>query len=77
MTNFKPTNDWHIKINGHEHGIPHVHVEFRDGSRVVVSIKTREVLAGKVTPPSRIAPALENIKANENVYLNEFMRLNP
>ncbi len=40
MTTYPPHNDWRIRINGNEHGVPHVHVEFRDGSRVSVSIET-------------------------------------
>jgi hypothetical protein len=60
-----------------EHGVPHVHVEFRDGSRVSVAIATREVLAGRVTPAKRLAPALNDILGNEAKYLNEYRRLNP
>ncbi|MDX9945583.1 MAG: DUF4160 domain-containing protein [Azonexus sp.] len=54
MTTYPPISDWRIKINGMEHGVPHVHVEFRDGSRVVVAIETCEILAGNVTPPSAL-----------------------
>ncbi len=77
MTNFKRTDDWRIKINGIEHGVPHVHVEFRDGSRVVVSIETRLILAGGVSPAKRLNEALADIKANKSTYLNEYQRLNP
>jgi len=77
MTTYPPHNDWRIRINGNEHGVPHVHVEFRDGSRVSVAIDTRTVLAGGVTPAKRLASALENIEANAETYLQEYRRLNP
>ena len=60
-----------------EHGEPHVHVEFRDGYRVVVSIETRRVLAGGVSPARRLLPALEDIAAHADQYLAEYRRLNP
>lgn len=71
MTIYPPITDWRIRINGMEHGMPHVHVEFRDGYRVVVAIETRAVLAGGV------APALSDIAANAIKYLAEYRRLNP
>jgi hypothetical protein len=77
MTNFKPINDWYIRINGNEHGVPHVHVIFRDGSKVSVSIETREVLAGGVRPAKRLAEVFEEITGNESLYLAEYRRLNP
>lgn len=77
MTTYPPINDWRIRINGMEHGIPHVHVEFRDGHRVVVAIETRAVLAGGVVPAKRLAQALADIEANATKYLTEYRRLNP
>ncbi|MDD2712420.1 MAG: DUF4160 domain-containing protein [Simplicispira sp.] len=77
MTIYKISGDWRIKINGMEHGVPHVHVEFSDGSRVVVAIETGAVLAGGVTPAKRLAPALANIASQAPVYLAEYRRLNP
>lgn len=77
MTAYKPIDDWRIRINGNEHGVPHVHVEFRDGSRVSVAIATRKVLAGGVTPVKRLLAALADIAANETKYLDEYRRLNP
>ena len=77
MTNYPPTNDWRIKINGMEHGIPQVHVEFRDGSRVAVAIETGSVMAGTVVPAKRLNPALADITANVQRYLTEYHRLNP
>lgn len=77
MTTYPSTNDWRIRINGMEHGVPHVHVEFRDGSRVAVDIATGAVLAGSVTPSKRLAPALANIALNAEKYLAEYERLNP
>lgn len=77
MTIYPQVTDWRIRINGMEHGVPHVHVEFRDGHRVVVAIETRMVLAGTVVPAKRLAPALADIAANTAKYLAEYRRLNP
>lgn len=77
MTNYEIVGDWRIRINGNEHGIPHVHVLFRDGSRVSVAIETRAPLSGKVTPLKRLMPALADIEENERKYLDEYRRLNP
>lgn len=77
MTNYDPVGDWRIRINGNEHGVPHVHVLFKDGSRVSVAIETGEVLTGGVTPAKRLGPALADIAANRQKYLDEYRRLNP
>ncbi|MBS0501129.1 MAG: DUF4160 domain-containing protein [Proteobacteria bacterium] len=77
MTNYPAVNDWRIRINSMEHGVAHVHVEFRDGYRVVVAIETRQVLAGGVAPARRLAPALADIEAHAAQYLAEYRRLNP
>ena len=55
----------------------HVHIEVRDGHRVVVAIESREILAGSVTPARRIRPALADIAAHAETYLAEYRRLNP
>ena len=77
MTNYDIVGDWRIRINGMEHGVPHVHVIFRDGSRVSVAIETGEVLAGGVQPLKRLVAALADIGANKAKYLDEYRRLNP
>ncbi|MHB9101560.1 MAG: DUF4160 domain-containing protein [Sulfuricella sp.] len=77
MTNYEPISDWRIRINGNEHGVPHVHVLFKDGSRVSVAIETRAVLSGNVTPAKRLLPARADIEANEQKDLDEYRRLNP
>ena len=77
MTTYTPTNDWRIRINGNEHGVPHVHVEFRDGNRVSVAIATGEVLAGQVSPTRRLLDALNTIRQNQTEYLDKYRRLNP
>ncbi|MBV2263402.1 MAG: DUF4160 domain-containing protein [Thauera sp.] len=68
MTNYDIVGDWRIRINGMEHGAPHVHVIFRDGSRVSVAIETGEVLAGGVQPLKRFGAALAEIRANKAKY---------
>ncbi len=77
MTNFKPINDWYIRINGNEHGMAHVHVVFRDGSKVSISIEGREVLAGSVKPAHRLNEVRQNIAEHAATYLAEYRRLNP
>lgn len=77
VTTYPQHNDWRIRINGNEHGVPHVHVEFHDGSRVSVSIETREVLAGGVSPAKRLNDALRDIENNAEAYMQEYRRLNP
>jgi len=56
---------------------PHVHVLFKDGSRVSVAIETLAVLSGYVTPAKRLTAALADTVANEKEYLDEYRRLNP
>lgn len=77
MTTYPAREDWRIRINGNEHGVPHVHVEFRDGSRVAVAIETGIVLAGGVRPTRRLHAALTDIQTNAATYLQEYRRLNP
>jgi hypothetical protein len=76
MTNYESINDWYIRINGQEHGFPHVHVIFRDGWKVSVAIANGEILAGYVKPAKRLIPALREIAANAEKYLAEYRRLN-
>jgi hypothetical protein len=79
MTNYDAIGDWRIRINGNEHGMPHVHVHvlFKDGSRVSIAIDTREILAGSVSPTKRLADVFTDIAANKAKYLAEYRRLNP
>ena len=76
MTNYEIINDWRIRINGNEHGVPHVHVVFKDGARASVAILTRKVPVGNVSA-RRLAQALVNVEQNEAIYLAEYRRLNP
>ena len=77
MTNSAPINDWYLRINGHEHGVPHVHVIFRDGSRVSLAIETGEVLAGDVRPKKRLAEVIAHVHDHAAACLAEYRRLNP
>jgi hypothetical protein len=77
MTNYEAIDDWRIRINRNEHGVPHVHISFKDGSRVSVAIETREILAGNVAPAKRLTDAFADIAANQTKYMNEYRRLNP
>ncbi|BAP88324.1 putative uncharacterized protein [Burkholderiales bacterium GJ-E10] len=77
VTNYEPIGDWRARINGMEHGIPHVHVQFRDGSRVVLAIETGALLAGRVRPVQRLAAVRAWIADRRNELLAEYRRLNP
>ena len=78
MPTMHKESDWAIRVNGDEpHPLPHVHVGFRDGSRVSVCIETVRVLVGSIRPPARLAPALEWIAAHQEVLFAEYRRLNP
>ncbi len=71
-------NAWAIRVNGDEpHPLPHVHVGFRDGSRVSVCIATGLVLVGSVRPPARLVQAVDWIAAHRDELLIEYRRLNP
>jgi len=78
MPTMRKENDWAIRINGDEpHPLPHVHVGFRDGSRVSVCIETGRVLVGSVRPPARLTQAQEWIAAHRDELFDEYRRLNP
>jgi len=77
MTTVHGEGDWKIRINGgEEHTIPHVHILFRDGSRVSVALDSLKILAGMVRPQNRIAPAVTWIHAHHDELLAEYRRLN-
>ena len=78
MPTMHKENDWAIRVNGDEpHPLPHVHVGFKDGSRVSVCIETGRVLVGIIRPPARLTLALEWIEAHKEEFLAEYRRLNP
>ena len=78
MTTYPPVDDWRVRINGREpHPLPHVHVQFRDGSRVSLAIETGELLSGFVTPHKRLVPVRAWIEARRETLLAEYRRLNP
>jgi len=77
MTTLHGADDWKIRVNGGEaHPVPHVHVLFRDGSRVSVALDSLEILAGAVRPKKRITPAVAWITAQYQELLAEYRRLN-
>jgi hypothetical protein len=78
MTTAHGENDWKIRVNaGEEHPVAHVHVIFRDGSRVSIAIDTLAILAGGVRPQKRIVPAISWILAHRDELATEYWRLNP
>ncbi len=78
MSTLHKESDWVIRVNGDEpHPLPHVHVGFKDGSRVSVCIETGRVLAGGIRPQGRLTQALGWIAAHQNELFAEDRRLNP
>jgi len=78
VTTYPPVDDWRVRINGREpHPLPHVHVQFRDGSRVSLAIETGQLLSGFVTPRKRLVPVRAGIEACRDTLLAEYRRLNP
>ena len=78
MTTYPPVDDWRVRINGREpHPLPHVHVQFRDESRVSLAIETGELLPGFGTPRKRLVPVRAWIAARRETLLAEYRRLNP
>lgn len=78
MTTAHGENDWKVRINGGEgHTTPHVHVIFRDGSRVSVALDSFVILAGGVRPARRLMPALTWILEHQAELIAEYRRLNP
>ncbi|MBU2854326.1 DUF4160 domain-containing protein [Acidithiobacillus ferriphilus] len=78
MTTYPLVDDWRVRINGREpHPLPHVHVQFRDGSRVSLAIETGELLPGFGTPRKRLVPVRAWIVARRETLLAEYRRLNP
>ena len=60
--------DSRVAIYPRDHRPPHVHVEFRDGSRVTVEIETL-LVKGSVRPAARMSRALGWIDANRATLL--------
>jgi hypothetical protein len=78
MSTLHKEGDWAIRVNGDEpHPLPHVHVGFRDGSRVSACIATLRVLVGGVRPPARLAAASAWIATHRDELFAEYRRLNP
>ncbi|MGC9216527.1 DUF4160 domain-containing protein [Acidithiobacillus sp.] len=78
MTTYPPVDDWRVRINGREpHPLPHVHVQFRDESRVSLAIETGELLPGFGAPRKRLVPVRAWIAARRETLLAEYRRLNP
>ncbi|MBU2781738.1 DUF4160 domain-containing protein, partial [Acidithiobacillus caldus] len=55
--------------------MPHVHVQFRDGSRVSLAIETGQLLSGFVTPHKRLVPVHAWVEARRETLLAEYRRL--
>ncbi|MBT6878106.1 MAG: DUF4160 domain-containing protein [Gammaproteobacteria bacterium] len=65
-----------MRVCSGDHGLPHVHVEFRDGCRCSVAIETLELLVGAVQPKKRLKPILEWIREHESELLKQYRSMN-
>ena len=66
--------DCRVAIYPRDHRPPHVHIEFRDGSRVTVEIETL-LVTGIVKPNSRLARPLGWIAANRALLLDSWKEI--
>ena len=64
MPKLRQFADCHVAIYPRDHRPPHVHVEFRDGSRFTVEIESLKV-SGTIRPAARLASAMAWIEANQ------------
>jgi len=67
---------WRVAIAARDHGIPHFHVIFSDGTSCAVSIDTLKVLAGAVLP-RKVAPAIEWAEDQKATLLKVWKEMNP
>ncbi|MHB1271868.1 MAG: DUF4160 domain-containing protein [Rhodanobacter sp.] len=65
----------HIAIYPRDHRPPHVHVEFRDGSRCTVGIESLTVSSGTIRPAARLASAMAWIAANKVMLLAKWKEI--
>jgi hypothetical protein len=63
-----------VSIYPRDHGPPHVHVEFRDGDRCTVEIKTLHV-TGTARPKAKLAKPLAWIEANRDLLLAKWKEI--
>ena len=80
MTNYSVGDDWRVRVNGREqHPLPHVHVQFRDGSRVslIIELGQARFWSAMSRPGNDWDPGRTWIEAHREVLLMEYRRLNP
>ena len=74
MPTLKAFRDCRIAMYPRDHAPPHVHVEFRDGDRCTVDIRTLKV-RGSVRPRSRLAGPLAWIASRTDRLLARWLEL--
>ena len=74
MPKLKQFPDCRIAIYPRDHRPPHVHVEFRDGSRCTVEIETL-LVAGMVRPSGRLERPRAWIAANRAQLLAKWKEI--
>lgn len=74
MPKLRQFADCHVAIYPRDHRPPHVHVEFRDGSRCTVEIESLKV-SGTIRPAARLASAMAWIEANQTMLLAKWKEI--
>lgn len=74
MPTLKQFLDCRVAIYPRDHRPPHVHVEFRDGSRCTVEIETL-LVTGVVRPSARLKQPLAWIAANRAQLLAKWKEI--
>lgn len=64
-----------LSIYPREHGVPHFHLEFSDGSRCAIAIETETILAGEVRPERKLAEALAWARHNRELLLEKWKEI--
>jgi len=64
-----------LTIYPDEHGIPHFHLEFTDGDRCSIAIKTLTILVGSVSPEKKMAEALKWASENQDLLLKKWKEI--
>ena len=74
MPKLRQFADCHVAIYPRDHRPPHVHVEFRDGSRCTVEIESLKV-SGTIRPAARLVSAMAWIEANRTMLLAKWKEI--
>ena len=74
MPTLKAFRDCRISMYPRDHAPPHVHVEFRDGDRCTVEVRSLKV-RGSVHPRRKLARALAWIEARREQLMERWKEI--